>query len=181
MTKHDYTPPADAGLDVRLWQKILVVDSCWEWIGDRYKDGGYGRFWDGKRNVRAHRHVYEAARGPIPAGLELDHLCRNTRCVNPDHLEAVTHRTNVLRGDATSAKNARKTHCVRGHALAGNNLHIVSGGRECWECRRIRKRSPAYAAVRRSWEAKRRAVKRIEQQASGVPGTRAEGDKSGTW
>lgn len=100
---------------------------CWEWSGQIDRDG-YGR----RSGHLAHRLVFEATRGPIPAGLQLDHLCRNRRCVNPDHLEAVTNAENQRRGVA-----ARPT-CLWGHVFdAGNTYFRKSGGlRQCRTCNR---------------------------------------------
>src|SRR3954463_13239409 len=88
----------------RFWRKVQRTDSCWIWLAAK-SEGGYGRFWDGERLVNAHRFSYWLVTGEIPA--ELDHLCRNHACVRPDHLEAVTHRENVLRGTSPNALNAR--------------------------------------------------------------------------
>ena len=105
---------------------------CWLWLG-KINNQGYG--WAGKRGS-AHRALYIALRGPIPNGLILDHKCRVRCCVNPDHLEAVTDRENVARGFSPSAVNARKTHCIRGHELAGDNLYrMPDGDRACRACR----------------------------------------------
>lgn len=91
--------------------------------------------------VGAHRVVYEELVGPIPDGLMLDHLCRVRHCVNPEHLEPVTNRENVLRGEGHSAKAARATHCLKGHPYAGENLRILSNGwRRCRACHRERER-----------------------------------------
>lgn len=87
----------------------------------------------------AHRVSYMLAKGPISKGLEPDHLCRNPSCVNPGHLEVVTHRDNVLRGKAVTAINSRKDFCLRGHPLSGANLYLRPDrhGRECRACRKL--------------------------------------------
>jgi hypothetical protein len=91
--------------------------------------------------VYVHRVVYEALVKPIPVGLVLDHLCRVRHCVNPAHLEPVTQRENVLRGETAPAANKAKTHCVRGHPFSGQNLILrKSGVRECRTCANARRR-----------------------------------------
>lgn len=125
----------------RFVEKIVVdADGCHVWQGSK-DEKGYGLFQAaGRRCVKAHRWIYEQTHGPIPAGLEPDHLCRVRACVNPEHLEPVTHRENVLRGEAPAALNARKTHCHRGHPLSGENLVARSdGGRGCRTCGRAAK------------------------------------------
>ena len=142
-----------------MWQRIVMVDSCWEWIGTTHKEGygairvgGHGSKW-----VGAHRVMYELFRGKIPDGLTIDHLCRNTRCVNPDHLEAVTMRVNVLRGFSPWAKNARKTHCLRGHELLGENLYLnPAGSRVCRTCVAANGRATVAAHPERVRENQRR-------------------------
>ena len=104
-------------------------------------DEGYGQFWDGTRLVRAHRFAYEQIVGPIPDGLQLDHLCRVRSCVNPAHLEPVTCQVNLLRGTGASARNAIKTHCPQGHAYGDFNTYIrPEGWRRCRECHRAEER-----------------------------------------
>ena len=108
---------------------------CWLWVGTT-SPNGYGRFWSKGRLAYAHRHAYERWVGPIPDGLQLDHLCRVRCCVNPGHLEAVTCRENLLRGETFQAANAAKTHCIRGHEFTPENTHVrKGGGRDCRTCR----------------------------------------------
>ena len=131
----------------RFWAKVRIAGTpsgCWVWEGARSKKG-YGNFWtDAKKSVRAHRWAWEQANGPIPDGLVIDHLCRHTSCVNPSHLEAVTPGENTLRGYGPTAMNARKTECVRGHSLSGDNLYVdPDGNRNCRACRRLREATDA--------------------------------------
>lgn len=104
---------------------------CWLWTGSLSQ--GYGCI----EHTRAHRISFEHFRHKIPDGLVLDHLCRVRCCVNPDHLEPVTNYTNIIRGFGAPAMNARKTHCVHGHSLEGDNLYTnADGNRICRKCRR---------------------------------------------
>jgi len=99
----------------RFWSSVLAVENCWEWLGSR--DGwGYGAFFADGRYIGAHRYAYQLRRGDIPKGLTLDHLCRNKGCVNPDHLEPVTLRENVLRSENSASVNAKKVVCIHGHS-----------------------------------------------------------------
>jgi len=106
-----------------------------------HANNGYGRLTiDGKREY-AHRFSYKLFVGPILAGLTIDHLCRNTLCVNPAHLEAVVIDENVARGIGPTAMNKRKTHCRSGHPLDALNTYVTSRGRrECRKCRARRER-----------------------------------------
>ena len=124
----------------RFWSKVEKTSSCWNWIG-AIGSAGYGNFGIDNRTYRAHRVSYEWLHGPIPAGLVIDHLCRNKRCVNPDHLEPVTDRVNTIRGDGpriTSELGRARTHCKHGHSLSGANLYVQkkTGYRYCRECMR---------------------------------------------
>lgn len=123
---------------IERFHKHVVADEatgCWLWTG-RLSHNGYGRF--GAR--RAHSFSYFAFKGVISPGMEPDHICRVRRCVNPDHLEAVTRRENTLRGDGPAAINSRKTHCIRGHPFSDDNLRIdVNGYRNCRACDRARR------------------------------------------
>lgn len=139
-------PKARSVLD-RFAEKIALAESgCIEWIAGT-NGVGYGVVHlgpaDGHRKVYAHRWSYEYHVGPIPDALHLDHLCRNTVCVNPEHLEPVTAGVNVLRGYSSPAINSRKVLCLRGHDLDGSNVYIVpsTGYRKCRECARERDRA----------------------------------------
>lgn len=131
------TPRFDP-LEVRFWRYVEKTDQCWNWTGAT--NLGYGTFCISQRPtkvVRAHRYAYELLVGPIPTGLVIDHLCRNHGCVNPSHMEPVTNRENVLRGDTLPARNAAKTHCVHGHLFNDANTKITKGGgRRCRTCDR---------------------------------------------
>ncbi|WP_369377644.1 HNH endonuclease signature motif containing protein [Streptomyces sp. cg36] len=108
---------------------------CWEWTG-HIKPNGYGQVRIGDHKHHVHRLAYEVMVGPIPPGLVIDHLCRNRRCLRPDHLEPVPQRTNILRGEGPTARNARRTHCVRGHRFDTANTYVrPSGARNCRACR----------------------------------------------
>lgn len=109
-----------------LWQKVTITETCWLWTGGRDRLS-YGRQPSGRTSVTAHRLVYELLIGPVPDGLELDHLCRIRHCVRPDHLEPVTHAENMRR--------ARWTHCKHGHELTDENVYLnPRGGRSCRQC-----------------------------------------------
>ena len=118
---------------------------CWLWHGSLVK--GYGSLVvdhpvNRRKTGLAHRVAYEWVRGPIPAGLTLDHLCRVRRCVNPFHLEPVTNRENILRGESPAAQHTRVTACPQGHPYDHANtwIRIRRGGpqRVCRTCERIR-------------------------------------------
>lgn len=122
---------------VRLWRKVDFLGpswngtNCWLWNGGLSKLG-YGRIWDSRRRPRpVHQVAWELTRGPIPAGLEIDHLCKTRNCVNPAHLEPVTHKENVFRGDCVSTRFAARTHCSKGHPL----IPDVPCRKNCRRCR----------------------------------------------
>jgi len=116
---------------------------CWIW--QRYiQQHGYGVAWvkgEG-RKVVAHRVVYEELVGPVPSGMELDHLCEVRCCVNPAHLRPASHRENTLRGNGVASRNIMKTHCPQGHPYDEQNTRYVEGGRRrCRACLRQQKRA----------------------------------------
>jgi hypothetical protein len=131
----------------RFWEKVEKTDTCWLW-GKCITSGGYGRLKVGGRTVLAHRVAYELEVGPIPDGLQLDHVrargCANKHCVNPAHLEPVTPGLNTRRGTAPAATNARKIRCKRGHAFTPENTYIrqrtpIRSERSCRTCKNIRR------------------------------------------
>lgn len=131
-----------------FWQFVDFTETCWLWTGVRHT-GGYGLFGG---SAYAHRYAFEFCVEPIPAGLQIDHLCRVRACVNPDHLEAVTAFENWRRGEAASAILARQTHCKRGHEYtAANTYHRpdTPHKRMCRECQRVRGRVSAKLRYRK--------------------------------
>ena len=130
----------------RFWRNVDFTGICWEWTG-RCDASGYGVVTTGPRGSsprRAHRIAYGLLVAPLPAwtgkrdSLVPDHLCRNRRCVNPDHLELITVHENTLRSSGPSAMNARKTVCKYGHEFTPANTYILpNGARGCRECRRV--------------------------------------------
>lgn len=119
---------------------------CIEWMASGCR--GYGGFcvakgWRGRisKSISAHRWAWLSERGPVPADKTIDHLCRNRGCVNVEHMELVTNRENILRGTGPSAVNAKKTHCVRGHELFGDNLRLDGESRICRRCKAIHRKT----------------------------------------
>ena len=149
----------------RFLSKVDFSGPCWLWQAATRK--GYGRFvaesrTDGSRRVvEAHVWFYEYFCGPVKE--TLDHLCRNHACVRPSHLEEVSMQVNILRGIAPAARNARKTHCIRGHPFDEANTGTPAGRngrvrRRCRTCDRernrsyyMRKMSTTQRTVRRPW------------------------------
>lgn len=132
----------------RFWSKVdktgpIPPDAphlgrCWIWLTK--SNAPYGDFRVGHRTIKAYRFAYELLIGPVPAGLDLDHLCRITLCVNPDHLEPVTRAENTIRG-LGGINQAIKTHCPQGHPYDEANTHRTKvGGRACRACARERER-----------------------------------------
>jgi hypothetical protein len=141
-------------VECRRWYELVMakhveiqVSGCWIWTGCR-NSRGYGQTRFNGKTLKAHRVMFTAIKGEIPTGWTVDHTCRARFCVNPDHLEAVTHRTNTLRGRNFTAEQARRDHCVRGHLLDGENLiqnQAIRGRRNCRACEVIRDREKTSA------------------------------------
>ena len=107
----------DERLPERFWNKVEPEPNtgCWLWSGAD-KRNGYGQITISGKKLSVHRLAFTVLSGAIPAGLDLDHLCRVRCCVNPEHLEPVTRQTNLLRGQTYPARNAAKATCPKGHA-----------------------------------------------------------------
>ena len=114
--------------------RIVSKTNCWEWTACKFKTG-YAQFTLNGKTSRAHRVSYELFKGNIPIGLQLDHLCKNKSCVNPDHLEAVTCKENNNRGNS-GKKNLEKTCCPQGHEYNEKNTYLSKRGRDCRICRK---------------------------------------------
>lgn len=123
------------------WLKLALyskptASGCCEWQAYK-KDTGYGLVRVGGRTMQAHRASYECLVGPIPSGMEIDHLCRNRSCINPRHLEPVTKRENQMRGMAPGILIYKSGKCAAGHQMSGSNLYISPNGkRGCRQCMR---------------------------------------------
>lgn len=119
-----------------FWSHIEKTESCWLWTGSTVS--GYGTILVDRKVTMAHRFAYQLLVGPIPDGYELDHVrtrgCTHRNCVNPAHLEPVTHRINCLRSDSPPAVNAQKTHCKHGHEFTPENTYMFRGYRYCRAC-----------------------------------------------
>ena|SRR3990167_2421403 len=123
----------------RFWEKVEKTDGCWLWLG-YCNPKGYGYYYDGYGTNRVHRFAYRVLVGEIPDDLEIDHLCRVRNCVNPKHLETVTHRVNCRRGVGS------KTHCAQGHEFTPDNTRTYRQ-RTCIAC--VRARNTRYRLVGR--------------------------------
>lgn len=129
---------------IRWWSYVERTATGWWWTG-YVGPNGYGALGISGKHILAHRFAYELLIGPIPKGLQLDHLCRDTSCVKviadeygPAHIEAVTPRVNSLRSFSPLALNAQKTHCKHGHPFdAANTYARLTGGRTCRTCSRL--------------------------------------------
>ena len=127
------------GLPAEIENKIMPEPNsgCWIWLGAMHdkKEGYGGSMWAGKR-YRAHRLTYLLLRGPIKLTQDIDHLCRNRICVNPDHLEPCSRKTNIHRGEGIAAKNLVKTNCPQGHPYSTENTYYWNNQRFCRTCSR---------------------------------------------
>lgn len=141
-----------ATLQARVTERMKVVNRGFDtpcWVSNRaMQPNGYTKIGHNGRTFLTHRIAYEAFVGPIDEGLVIDHLCRVRACVNPDHLEAVTTRENLVRGETVTALEVAQTHCHRGHLLDGLNLYMRPDrlGRVCRACGRDRAREARRAA-----------------------------------
>lgn len=128
-------------IPARFWGLVDKTADCWIWRGS-INNWGYGIYSARRTSGIAHRIAYELINGPIPDGLQLDHLCRRRCCVNPQHLEPVTLKENLRRGEGHTGKRFRQTHCIHGHEFtAANTYWAPNSTRRCRECRRIRDRA----------------------------------------
>ena len=124
----------------RFWSKVKKTENCWNWIGSN-NGAGYGEIRIKGKKVYAHRWSYEDVKGKIPKGYQIDHLCKNPSCVKPEHLEAVTPKVNVNRGN-TSKPHLIKEFCINGHSYAKYEYKRKDGkGRNCAECVRTASRN----------------------------------------
>ena len=132
-------------VEERFWSHVDKngPNGCWNWIGSK-QSAGYGQICLGSRSdnsrhyIYVHRFAYELLKGPIPENLTIDHICRNRACVNPEHLQEVTSKVNILRGNGHTAINALKTHCIHGHPVdLFNTQYRLNGRRRCIICQNI--------------------------------------------
>ncbi len=136
-------------LHKRLWEKANKTETCWLWTAyiNKFGYGVIGTY--DKKTALAHRVSFELTKGPIPEGLEINHLCEVKNCINPDHLEAITRAEHILKTDFQGGKYQKnKTHCVNGHSFQETDVYITKEGhRKCRACGRAadKRRSPRRA------------------------------------
>jgi hypothetical protein len=139
----------------RFWSKVEKTDGCWIWRGAT-SGRGYGAFYLARGNkILAHRAAYQMVIGPVPDGADLDHLCRNKMCVNPAHLEAVSHAENVRRGAVPN-----REFCRRGlHRITADNIYPGTKG-SCYQCRRdwVAANREHLRAWERDWRQRRKTA-----------------------
>lgn len=124
----------DPRLPLRFWEKAEVDEAgCWVWVAAKTA-AGYGTFTVENKTYRSHRVAYQVLAGVIPDGLVTDHLCRVRACVNPAHLDVVTHQVNLLRGETRAAEQVRRTQCPKGHAFDEANTRYQGRKRRCRTC-----------------------------------------------
>lgn len=167
---------------VKFAERVRSDGGCWHWMGVKDREG-YGHFHCGGARFRPYRLSYEwKTQAPFPSDLVPDHLCRNTSCVNPDHIEPVTHRENILRGDTIAGRNARKTHCDHGHPFDEVNTYRWKGGkagrsRACKTCIKanLRRWRAAHQQPRKQGSA-RADAKLTEEKVRHLRAERERGD-----
>lgn len=172
----DYTPQSitEKNCSDEMWDKFIqrvevTTNGCWIWTGAK-TGGGYGIMSHHSENISTHRFAYEAVIGPIPEKLHIDHLCRNRICCNPIHLEPVTQRENLLRGETLIARNMLVTHCPKGHPYDEANTYLMKlpnrphHGRYCRACHNERERIRYQQNREKHCEIKRQA--RIKKRQS---------------
>lgn len=153
-------------LGATFWARVQKTADCWVWIGPRLPTG-YGTMKHNRKPAYAHRMVWTALRGPIPDGWEIDHLCRNRSCVNPDHLEPVTRKENCRR----AGLHRRQSHCPRGHQLTESNIAVGQKSRRCKTC--YEASQAAYRAAHRetaraytkAWRGKKASQAALQRRA----------------
>jgi hypothetical protein len=161
--------PKPRPLRERLFSRLVIDSSgCLLWTG-KLDRKGYGRIWVNGRWRLVHQVAWELQGGPIPPGLELDHVrargCTYKNCASIAHLELVTHQENVLRGDSIAASYAARTHCDSGHEFTPDNTYVYpAGGRACRICKRAANlrynetHRAERAAFTRAWRVRKKAV-----------------------
>jgi len=147
----------DKRISDRHWSKIQRVvrvsklGQCWEWKTGKNPKLYVSLRAKGTKTRLGHRYFYETLVGEIPAKLDLDHLCRNRRCVNPRHTEPVTRQVNLLRGDTVPAMRSKVTHCPKGHKYTAKNTRFYKNMRNCRECNKIACRARYQSKAERNY------------------------------